>query len=377
VALADQQSMMDPLWFALNGGSVWLREVAIKSCRILPSPSEEIKRTIRKHPHKTYFSLKFIREFSSYALLFSSSPAFYPLLQYLRLLFVSLVIQSALMVIPVTAFLMAGQPMLSLAIAFATVFLIIFLQDINDQSFFIVSAFSAFFFLTSLSFLPGVVLIAGSLFFISFIEVFMYFLVDNYVYENNEWLVLPKKLALRARDAVQSVNIRLLFLVLLSLPAALFLVIAFISVPVVVDRCGFRVSLISCAVQTSSFVGLVFIIVGLLLWLTAIWYFLWAALRDIPSGVNKAWSFIVKEPLILRRLSLDSSRRPKSVADAMEILDMISVDIYRIQYIRMLQAWFPSVSNSDLVRQKADTHKGRVRDELYKLVEIWQDAQKV
>ena len=93
LSLVDKESVNSIFELALINDSQWLKETAIKSCRILPSISEEISKEIRKHFYIQYSYLKNHRNYSTYAILFSSSPVLHPLKSFTRILLFAMVFQ--------------------------------------------------------------------------------------------------------------------------------------------------------------------------------------------------------------------------------------------------------------------------------------------
>lgn len=98
VALADDDSTALILESALGGDSDWLRETAIRSCRVLRSPSQPIAESIRAFFYNRYISFQLHRDFRFYSVVLSSPPSFAPLRTYLRILLASSIIQGAVYV---------------------------------------------------------------------------------------------------------------------------------------------------------------------------------------------------------------------------------------------------------------------------------------
>ena len=82
-----------------------------------------------------------------------------------------------------------------------------------------------------------------------------------------------------------------------------------------------------------------------------------------------------RDQTLLRYLSVNSQIRPNTVVEAIERLHKFKVESVRIQYLHALRNWLSVTSEWQLFIEEARKHKGVVRDELYKLFEIWQDLE--
>jgi hypothetical protein len=122
VNLADGESASSLLEAALTSDSAWLRETALRSCRILQSPPAQIKQSIRMRLFQRYneFDLKY-DDFSFYSMLFSSPSSFAPLLHYVWLLGGTTLFQ-VLIYLMFCLFCIVFDKPLSLAIFLAIVF---------------------------------------------------------------------------------------------------------------------------------------------------------------------------------------------------------------------------------------------------------------
>ena len=74
VSIIDNSSVHSILEPALTNDSAWIRDTAIKSCRILRSVSPQIAVAIRRHFFNRYMNLKIHHDYSSYSVLFTSPP---------------------------------------------------------------------------------------------------------------------------------------------------------------------------------------------------------------------------------------------------------------------------------------------------------------
>jgi len=96
VSIVDNSSIHSILKPALTDDSAWLRDTAIKSCRILPSVSPQIAVAIRRHFFNRYIDLKIHQDYASYSVLFTSPPALNKFKSFLNILIFATLLQGLL-----------------------------------------------------------------------------------------------------------------------------------------------------------------------------------------------------------------------------------------------------------------------------------------
>ena len=97
VSIADDESAPAILESALTSDSAWLRETAIRSCRILRHIPQQIAEAIRHHIYRRYTDLKIRDDYNStYSVLFSSPPILRPFRSFSKILKYSTLSQIAL-----------------------------------------------------------------------------------------------------------------------------------------------------------------------------------------------------------------------------------------------------------------------------------------
>lgn len=384
VALADEQSAPGLLEIALASDSDWLQETALRSCRVLTSFTREIEQAIRKRVFGQYYNLSLLPRLSFYTTLFSSSVSFSPLLRYVRLLSVFNVVQfgtfgllavyslslrtlapiaSATFILAMPYFLFAPSSVYGNR-AILLVLGVSLLMMRQNKGYLWPLADSPFNFLQTLILFTATLLPALSA-----------FLIYNHPRTMNDWILLPRRTSVdiyRKLTAIRqtfgriisSLDVRKIIggiIRLLLTGAVLFVLIWSMDAAI---KC--RGSL-TCLYSSYHFVRATMAALYELLALGLGALLLLALLQS-------AW-FLVRDPVTLRYQSMSSAARPSSAQEAIRSLRRFGLDSVKVQYIRALRSWLPSSSEWNVLIEEADAAEGQVRDELYKLAELWQDQQ--
>jgi hypothetical protein len=67
-------------------------------------------------------------------------------------------------------------------------------------------------------------------------------------------------------------------------------------------------------------------------------------------------------------------KRPSTTQEALKILKEFQSQVVKQQFVRSLHTWLPVSNEWPLLQEEAMRQEGTLRDELFKLVEYWQDA---
>ncbi len=397
IGICDDQSMSTLLEIALSSESVWLREIAIKSCRALTVPTEQIKKGIRKHLFLEHRRPSFFRDYSFYKILFSSPSQFYSLFEYTRMLQATYLISLTMSMISVIFAIniianLAPQAEIFNSISFISL-LIIFGIGIERNlrsgvypsgSLLFANAVTPIFIFIlfyKLIFLLPIIVVYEC---VIFLEALLLYFVNHYPYTPKDWLLLPYQLVLEFYKGLGMIwkGMRLTgkakiieTLKIYVMPLIITVPMLYIVLPVfapIISRCG--VSLY-CIYATNNLlvatlytlICLIFLIILLLLIIGLV-----VLVFKIPVWL---WEYIIKQPIILRRLSLDPATRPNSLQEAMEIFQKLKGTSSKIEFIHLLQRWYPVSLESDFLKVEADKCEGVIRDEFYKLIEIWENLK--
>jgi len=387
VALADKQSAPRLLEIALASDSDWVQETALRSCGVLKSPSRRIEQAIRKRLFRKYWDLSLLSHLSSYTVLFSASVSLRPMLRYARMLCAFTLVQVCLYGLLALDILVTGSPAL-----IASTISVLCMMRLQIQPFVtpkrqpspglillmmlgLVISVSNNSLLWSIEDYPGFLLVSTLLTTTSLLALSAY-LVENHPRTIAEWVLLPlaapikisRSLAHKLWQVLKRSSARGIIVGIVSLSGIVAFLLGIMALLVwsttPFEECGFS---LSCLYSTySSGRATLAVLVGLAL-------FGFGA-SFVYKMLSIVW-LLIRDPVTLRYLSTSSAARPSSAQEAIRLLRRFGLDSVKVQYIRALRSWLPSSSEWDVLIEEADAAKGQVRDELYKLAELWQDQQ--
>jgi hypothetical protein len=372
LVLADEKSAATVLDIALDSDSDWIQETALRSCRVLATPSDRILQAIRRRLRRKHFNLELFGDFPLYRVLFSSPASFRPLLQYLWILEVVGFLTIALYLSVVFFFLIDDLILLMSFLVLAPIigggilrqlFLGNGLLALMCLLYLILSVYKTGGGNSGRSVPAAILLIVSP-------SIFAGYLATNYPASLSGWVLLPFRMVTSLfKGTIKGVSSALHDLKA-SVPILVSIVIGIAMMGVMMEAseamktCG---NSLRCLYDTchpiiatlAILFSLLFIPLVLLLVL-GVPFFLWYSIRD---------------PVLLRYLSLNSSARPTIATQAVERLKTFKADSTKVQYLHNLRNWLPISSEWKVFVEEANNHKGAVRDELYKLAELWQDSQ--
>lgn len=377
IILADEQSAPALLETALNVDSDWVQETALRSCRVLTTPSEQILRAIRRRLRRKYFDLELFRDFSFYRVLFSSPAPFAPLLRYTWMLGISGLVTVALCVLFGLFFLMTGGLFrLIFFFGFALgVYVSITEQSLKDpRTLLLPMVLLGFGIKASEGLFTDALVAFGPFLLIVFCpSVLVAYLASDYPSTLGDWVLLPFQAVIKTlkvivwmiRHFVEKPPARSIAVGLSSMVVAGITSVFTGLLTDAASTCGYSlqclydtyhpiVATLIVSTGVAAFIFVLLLILGLI-------YVLW---------------LVIRTSILVRYLALNPNARPTSAIEAVERLRaIIIIDSVKIQYIRALRNWLPISSEWHIFIEEANRHEGVVRDELYKLAELWQDSE--
>jgi len=428
VSIADDESAPAILESALNSDSAWLRETAIRSCRILQHIPQQIAEAIRHHIYRRYADLKIRDDYNStYSVLFSSPPILRPFRSFSKILKYSTLSQIALyalislyalrfgiwsFLVPFLCTLVAvllytrctspyinppdtpndvnpcqRHPIIRIISRISEVLdsivrptirlysknpwislpiIMLYLSMILIQ---IAEIWSDLLFL-------AVVLLFSMLLLLIF-NILLGGLVSDYPRSRSAWFVYPlirlKKmlngLIKFCTDCWKDVLITILFfggIILVSIVMGSWL-------EEVADIAGSQDYSISNIYSEHGFILGTSVVFTLLLigifFLSVIVVFLGALVKFIFNFMK-----ILLDQFKLKKISLLLDSRPSTATEAIQTLHSFKSDVGKAQYIYALFKWLPVGTDPQVLIEEASKHHSVVSERLYQLAEIWEDS---
>ena len=423
--LVDKESVNSIIELALSNDSQWLKETAIKSCRILPSIPEPISKEIRTHFYNKYLNLRNHQNYSTYAILFSSSPALHSLKSFTRNLLLAMVFQILL------------YPIIFIYVFFVNVE--IFILDIIGLS------FSILLFTYMRHIIPFNLLDLNRIIKNRKIKFNTSLFVKHFEIYDDFWVFLPSILFLL--NIVYIINIEQ-NQVSLSLPYGYYRLNLILMPLLIIFNTSFLKSLVSYYPSSifdlishiikklinfiKSFFqdlfgnlkrmllnivrGFVFVSFALLfVALILIWIaFVLETFRNqnysftniylshdiIPATlvvitvllmglmfiiliIGSSFIFlafianfikVILDQVRIKKLSLSLQNKPSTPDEAIHLLNSFKSDIGKMQFIDELFKWLPIGRNPQILIDEASKHHGHVSEKLYQLAEVWEDS---
>ncbi len=88
-------------------------------------------------------------------------------------------------------------------------------------------------------------------------------------------------------------------------------------------------------------------------------------------GFIKMTTYFTKDMSLLSSMFIDDSKRPKNSIEAINTLNVFKTDYFKHQYICNLINWIPYEKNIQPIVEEAVKYNIEIRDELYKLADVW------
>lgn len=423
VSIADDESAPAILESALTSDSAWLRETAIRSCRILRHIPQQIAEAIRHHIYRRYTDLKICDDYATYSVLFSSPPVLRPFKSFSKilisatlfqvLLYVSIILYGLLFDVEIFRVLFSGI----LIVVPATYYIALYSgprktpHDVNTTPTSIIEMrfqqvmrlifknpwiclpFTILYFVTIpsvmnhfVTILP-VMIIHSSL--ISWGGIFVVFsmlslfisnvllggLVSDYPSSRSAWLVYPliklKKMLNKLIEFWEwkPALLTILILGILSLIVAGFAYWSAEAVGIARSQ-GYSITNIYSAHGFILGTSVVFtLLLNGIFFLSVIVIFLGAVVKFIFNFMK-----ILFDQFKLKKLSLLTGSRPTTATEAIQTLYSFESDAGKAQYIHALFKWLPAGTDPQVLTEEASKHHSVVSERLYQLAEIWEDS---
>ena len=413
VSIADDKSVHSILECALTSDSAWLRENALKSCRILRTVPDQIGIAIRSHLYHRYTEFKIHRDYSSYSVLFSSPPSLRPFKSLSTILMVAALIQILLYSGVVLYGIMFNIEILlifMIVLFFVLTSIICILPNfscsIHDLR--IIKIPNPWILLpigmVYTSFILGMIKSTpySSLFLLNlnqhiwefivliFFNVFLLSLVSYYPNSFGAWLLHIIRVLTNILTEIRELVCGLVIgkkLLKIIFSVGIFFGIMGLGVGVIVFLMNKVINwaekvIILVQIQDYSIaniysaygfnLGSAVVLTLLLIGLTVI--ILVSFLALIASKISHHFMNVLHDQIKLKKLSYLSNSRPSTTLEAIQILHSLKSQVGEAQYVQALFKWLPAEADSHVLIEESNKHHGAVRDKLCQLAEIWEDS---
>ena len=426
VSVVDDSSIHSILEPALTDDSAWLRETAIKSCRVLKSVSPQVAVPIRRHFFNRYTDLKIHYDYEPYSVLFTFPPALNQFKSFLKILLIAasfqvliylgIAIYGLLFDIRILIGLMAG---LLLALFFIFIRWVSSFESKSDEppinpgrynlkilrpiinrflkfstnrrpeSFF--ESIENLFFRNTWYFVAFSMLFSlipfsrGNLHVINFlISILVLFFISNgflaglvtyYPDSISAWLLFPLRVSIKMLRFFRTSLVEILHNKRFKI--AIILYGLFLSFAI-----GMNKAVNLARSQNFSFTN-IYLAYGPILTASIVFMLLIGSLIGFLSIVG-FFLLIGRTILFFIRILFDQSKitklaiipenRPKTAKEAIQVLHSFKSDVGRAQFIGGLFKWLPIGADPQVFIEEACKHRGTVRDRLYQLAEVWEDS---
>lgn len=438
VSIADDESVHAIFESALTSDSAWLRETAIRSCRILRYIPQPIAEAMRRHIYRRYTELKIYHDYNSiYSVLFSSPPALHPFRSFSKILVYAMLFQILLYAgiffygllfdIVILATFLGGLIIGILLLLYMSSSI----RRVHRSQHHRISTFLKWkkssnnsksaekqrqidprikksvkiehriftnpwillpiIFIYGSIFMPMVIYYAdlsiGEFFRVFFLftgfailsiifNVFLLGLVSDYPSGLSAWLLYP----------VRKLNMVLTGLTQFCKEWKNDLLSIFAFGCIILVYGGFLFLLIKAvdiAISQDFSIPNIYSEVGFILGtavvisLLLVGLFILLMIIYLLVGLVKIFlnfKDILSDQIKFKKLSYFSNRRPSTATEAVQILQSFKSDVGKAKYIHALFKWLPVGTDPQVLIEEASKHQGAVCDELYKLAEIWEDS---
>lgn len=405
VSIADDESVHSIFESALASESAWLRETAIRSCRILRHIPQQIAEAIRHHIYRRYTDFKIIHDYyATYSVLFSSPPALRPFRLFSKFLVAAMLFQVLLyagiifygLLFNNIEFLIIFLTALLLSILILLYIPIIIRRSHRRQYRHISPLLKLYkIFTNPWILLPTVILYSSipmslvihresffreltlpffALLSLIILNMFLLGLVSDYPSSLSAWFLYPvrklNKIVTELIKFLKEENLKFILgfggMILGSVGFVFWFSKAIeiassqnYSITNIYSAHGFILG--TAVVVTLLPFGLFILIMIIVLLITLA--------KIIFNSTN-----ILSDQFRLQKLSLLSDSRPSTATKAIQILHLFKSDMGKAQYISALFRWLPVGTDPQVLIEEASKHQGAVCEKLYQLAEIWEDS---
>lgn len=410
LSLVDKESVNSIFELALINDSYWLKETAIKSCRILPSIPEQISKEMRKYFHHQYLSLKNIRSYSTYSTLFSFSQVLYPLKSFIRILLFATVFQILLYTF---IFLYAFFANIELFMAYlvglvVSIFLFTYMPHIipfnhvgsttvikkSRPALFKFRLRESLKIIDSFWYILPIILIYFNFAYyveinqdssvtFNVIRLLILLLIFNVVFLNNLVSYYPHNISDLISHIISNTkfylmnvfkNFKLSVLIAFILLSVSLGSVALIKWAIFVFEIGINYNYSLATIFLNYGIILATFIVSTLL----VEFLLFVIFITISSAIT----FVIIMNLIkiildqwkLKKLSLSLQNIPLTTNEIIYVLNSFKSDMGKVQFIDGLFKWLPVGTDPQVLIDEANKHHGNISEKLYQLAEVWEDS---
>ena len=410
LSLVDKESVNSIFELALINDSYWLKETAIKSCRILPSIPEQISKEMRKYFHHQYLSLKNIRSYSTYSTLFSFSQVLYPLKSFIRILLFATVFQILLYTF---IFLYAFFANIELFMAYlvglvVSIFLFTYMPHIipfnhvgsttvikkSRPALFKFRLRESLKIIDSFWYILPIILIYFNFAYyveinqdssvtFNVIRLLILLLIFNVVFLNNLVSYYPHNISDLISHIISNTkfylmnvfkNFKLSVLIAFILLSVSLGSVALIKWAIFVFEIGINYNYSLATIFLNYGIILATFIVSTLL----LEFLLFVIFITISSAIT----FVIIMNLIkiildqwkLKKLSLSLQNIPSTTNEIIYVLNSFKSDMGKVQFIDGLFKWLPVGTDPQVLIDEANKHHGNISEKLYQLAEVWEDS---
>ena len=409
VSIADDESVHSIFESALASESAWLRETAIRSCRILRHIPQQIAEAIRHHIYRRYTDFKIIHDYyATYSVLFSSPPALRPFRLFSKFLVAAMLFQVLLyagiifygLLFNNIEFLIIFLTALLLSILILLYIPIIIRRSHRHQYRHISPLLKLYkIFTNPWILLPTVILYSSipmslvlhresffrehstlpffALLSLIILNMFLLGLVSDYPSSLSAWFLYPvRKLNKIVTELIKFLKeggksfLKLILIFLGIILGTVGFVFWFSKAIEIASSQNYSITNIYSAhgFILGTAVVVTLLLFGIFILITIIGLLITLA-KIIFNSTN-----ILSDQFRLQKLSLLLDSRPSTATKAIQILHLFKSDMGKAQYIQALFRWLPVGTDPQVLIEEASKHQGAVCEKLYQLAEIWEDS---
>lgn len=425
VCIADEESARLILESTLKSESEWLREIAIRSCRILESINPQIAISIRQHFYNRYLDLSIRHDYAFYSILFSHPKSLSIFRSFLRLLYSIACIQIILYIFIMIYSLFNGAQLILNSILVISLFYVggallgemdlklsyyteyiskgnkyfdelIFKRikqpskDIKDSWRPNNTAFGGFWGTVLVGFMYGLMITMmvdkyvnsnlmmhfSAIVMLCFIlNVTIIYLIKEFPTSTREWIQLPINLL---ANLVKKFTIKMviyIFSLALGIISVFYILINYI-VPsikwafIIFKTNNFNIPSTYSSIGIEATIYVLFLLSVIIICGLCIV----GILIIIAYGIMLESYKVLMDLVVFSSLSLLANRRPKTTIEAIDLLSSLKSDKGRVQYLRALFKWLPNGKEPERFLEEANRYSPSVKDQMGKLAEIWEDS---
>jgi len=415
VSIADDESAPAILESALTSDSTWLRETAIRSCRILRHIPQQIAEAIRHHIYRRYTGFKIYHDYdATYSVLFSSPPVLHPFRSFSKilvaatlfqvLLYAGIILYGLMFDIEIVTVFLVGLLIVILILPYTPI-IILSIRRIHRHQHHRpiprVAKIASHMFTNPWILLPIVILYSSiiimmmihrsSVFFgeaaclvllllaplMLIFNVLLLGLVSDYPSSLSAWFLYPvRKLLTELRKFYKEFY--------KDWKTVLLFIFASGGIILVTSGSVFWLEeALNLARSQGYSITNIYSVYGFILGTSVVFTLLLVGTFSLLMIISVLIVFlkivfdfmnVVFDQIKLKKLSFLSNIRPTTATEAIQILHSFKSDVGKAQYVHALFKWLPVGADPQVFIEEAGKHHGDVPERLYQLAEIWEDS---